>query len=163
MFFHENAGNIGLRLDYFAQLYHHADLQADILAVAYRGYSDSSGKPSEKGLKLDGKAVLKYVNENLAKHYENKGGIFVLGRSLGGAVAAASVSDPNISTYHLDGIILENTFTSISDMVDHVFYLVSFFKGLILRMGWYTSELVPNLEMPVLYVTGDQDEIVPFE
>lgn len=66
-------------------------------------------------------------------------------------------------TFYVDGLILENTFTSISQMVDHVFYLVSFFKRLILRIGWETCELVPHLEMPILFVTGDQDEIVPHE
>ena len=41
VFFHENAGNIGLRLDYFQQLYH--TLGIDVLVFAYRGYSDSTG------------------------------------------------------------------------------------------------------------------------
>lgn len=68
------------------------------MAVAYRGYSDSSGTPSEEGLKLDGRAVLQFVNENLAIHYADKGGIFVLGRSLGGAVATATVSDTQQSS-----------------------------------------------------------------
>ena len=40
LFFHENAGNIGLRMDFFSMLYH--DLDFDILAFAYRGYSDST-------------------------------------------------------------------------------------------------------------------------
>mmetsp|Transcript_9879 Transcript_9879/g.12255 ORF Transcript_9879/g.12255 Transcript_9879/m.12255 type:complete len:88 (+) Transcript_9879:194-457(+) len=45
VFFHENAGNLGLRLDYFQMLYHEAN--CDVLAIAYRGYSASSGKPTE--------------------------------------------------------------------------------------------------------------------
>jgi len=64
----------------------------DILAVAYRGYSESSGSPSEEGLKLDATAVMKFVDSDLAKHYVNRGGVFILGRSLGGAVATAAVS-----------------------------------------------------------------------
>ena len=51
VFFHENAGNLGLRLDYFQLLYH--EVNCDILAVAYRGYSASSGTPSEDGIKED--------------------------------------------------------------------------------------------------------------
>ena len=53
VFFHENAGNLGLRLDYFQTLYH--EVNCDILAVAYRGYSASSGIPSEEGIKEDAK------------------------------------------------------------------------------------------------------------
>ena len=44
VFFHENAGNLGYRLDYFAALYHKAD--CDVLAIAYRGYSSSTGTTS---------------------------------------------------------------------------------------------------------------------
>ena len=39
VFFHENAGNLGLRLDYFSLLYH--DLGLNVVSFAYRGYSDS--------------------------------------------------------------------------------------------------------------------------
>ena len=59
MFFHENAGNIGLRLDYFEILYKKVDV--NVLCVGYRGYGHSEGQPSEAGLKLDAKAVAKFV------------------------------------------------------------------------------------------------------
>ena len=59
VFFHENAGNIGLRLDYFQTMYHLAN--CDVLSIAYRGYSDSTGKPSEDGLKKDGDAIMRFV------------------------------------------------------------------------------------------------------
>jgi len=39
-------------------LYH--EMNCDVLAIAYRGYSASSGKPSEKGLKLDAAAVMEF-------------------------------------------------------------------------------------------------------
>jgi len=39
VFFHENAGNLGLRLDYFSYLYH--EMGYNVIAFAYRGYSDS--------------------------------------------------------------------------------------------------------------------------
>ena len=52
VFFQENAGNLGYRLDYFSTLYKEND--TDVVAVAYRGYGASTGKPSEAGLKLDG-------------------------------------------------------------------------------------------------------------
>ena len=48
VFFHENAGNIGTRLVF---LHHYMDLvQTNILIVAYRGFSDSEGSPSEIGI-----------------------------------------------------------------------------------------------------------------
>ena len=159
VFFHENAGNLGLRLDYFQQLYH--VLGVDILAFAYRGYSDSTGEPTEEGLKSDAHAIMKYVKDRLADTYVDKGGIFLLGRSLGGAVATEALTDDSKSM--IDGIILENTFTSIPDMVDHIFVLVRYVKGLILRIGWNTVDLVPDITAPIFFVTGKEDEIVPYE
>lgn len=85
VFFHENAGNLGLRLDYFNMLYH--DMGHNILAFAYRGYSDSklkSGFPNEVILKQDARLIVQYLKE----HKNPNQPLFLVGRSLGGAVAA---------------------------------------------------------------------------
>lgn len=59
---HENAGNLGLRLPYFKHLID--NLEVNILAMAYRGFSYSDDvPPNEAGLKLDGEAILKYLRE----------------------------------------------------------------------------------------------------
>ena len=88
LFLHENAGNLGLRMDYFNMLYH--ELSYNIIALAYRGWSESTlaqGNPNEDSLKKDALALLQYV-----KSLNNEKPLFVLGRSLGGAVAAYMVS-----------------------------------------------------------------------
>ena len=107
---HENAGNIGLRMDYFETIYRH--LGVNIVTFAYRGYSNSEGSPTEAGLKLDSDAIINFVkNENSI----NKNRVFLLGRSLGGAVALHTVKNhPTL----FRGVIVENTFTSLPDMVD---------------------------------------------
>ena len=162
VFFHENAGNLGLRLDYFQMLYH--EMNCDVLAVAYRGYSASSGKPSEKGLKLDAAAVMEFTHKELIEHYMTRGGAFVLGRSLGGAVATAAISSlSEADANKFDGLILENTFTSIPDMVDSMFSVIGYLKGLVLTNYWSTIDLVKDIKLPILYVTGSHDEIVPTE
>ena len=52
LFMHENAGNIGLRMDYFEMLYR--DLDFNVLVFAYRGFSDSTlnsgAHPTERTL-----------------------------------------------------------------------------------------------------------------
>lgn len=84
--------------------------------------------------------------------------MFGVGRSLGGAVAAyAALIEPDV----FDGLVLENTFTSIGDMVDSLFYFVGYFKPLILRIKWDTRQIISNLQLPILFVTGSEDEIVP--
>lgn len=123
IFFHGNAGNIGSRLPNLNLLIN--SLSVNILIVAYRGYGHSEGTPSEQGLKLDADATLEYL---LDRKDVNSDRIFVFGRSLGGAVAAQlALSKPN----HVKGIILENTFTSLSDMVDALLPFLKPFKFLI--------------------------------
>lgn len=164
VFMQENAGNLGLRIPYFQHVIRNMDV--NFLAIAYRGYSYSdSDTPSEEGLKRDADAILKFlrnpeiVDEDIAAaiHPEL---IWVDGRSLGGAVAAYMASqDPSL----FRGVILENTFTSISDMADEIFPFLSPIKQYILNIGWNTIDLVPTLRMPILFITGAKDEIVPHQ
>jgi pimeloyl-ACP methyl ester carboxylesterase len=56
---------------------------------------------------------------------------------------------------------MENTFTSISDMADHILPLFKRFKHILLRMHWPSIDRIPNVKVPMLFVGGTQDEIVP--
>jgi len=47
VFFHENAGNIGTRLEFIQRAY--KTLGVNFIIFAYRGYSNSDGVPTEKG------------------------------------------------------------------------------------------------------------------
>jgi hypothetical protein len=84
--------------------------------------------------------------------------IFTIGRSLGGAV---SVQLAEKVQEKICGMILENTFTSISEMVDHIFPHLTRFKNLILRMHWPTVKRIPSVRVPMLFIVGTDDEIVP--
>ena len=82
IYFHENAGNIGNRLYAIEALYF--ELEVNILIVGYRGYGHSEGSPSEAGLELDAEAIYQYALD----HKEiNNHKLFIIGKSLGGAVA----------------------------------------------------------------------------
>lgn len=59
VFMHENAGNIGLRLDYFEQMC--KNLGVNILCFGYRGYGHSTGEPSEIGLQHDAIYIAEFV------------------------------------------------------------------------------------------------------
>jgi len=92
--------------------------------VEYRGYGKSTGTPSEKELQSDAQVVLDYL-ANRRDIDPNR--IIVFGLSLGGAVACNLVSN---NPDRVKAVILENTFTSIEDMIEVVFPLVSRFKFL---------------------------------
>ena len=83
IFFHGNAGNIGSRLPNIDKI--EKKMNTNVLILAYRGYGDSEGEPSEKGLGLDAEATLDYALSRT--DIINPDRIFVFGRSLGGAVA----------------------------------------------------------------------------
>ena len=82
IYFHENAGNIGNQLFAVEALYF--ELEVNVLIVGYRGYGHSEGTPSEAGLEIDAEAIFQFALDH--KEINNQK-IFVLGKSLGGAVA----------------------------------------------------------------------------
>ncbi len=155
IFCHENAGNIGLRVNNLVAMSRH--LSVDVVAFDYRGYGSSSGKPSEAGLLLDTEAVYNYV----VKSFQPKN-IYIYGRSLGGAVALQFASN-SVEKPNLRGVIAENTFTSISAMVGSIFPPLDIWivKKYFLRLRWETDKVVGNIPVPMLLISGLRDEIVP--
>jgi pimeloyl-ACP methyl ester carboxylesterase len=153
LFFHGNAGNVGFRL---ANV--HAMVRmvgCHVFIIDYRGFGNSEGSPTEEGLVLDAIAALEAL--------QGMGGVdatkvFLFGRSLGGAVALAlAVSRPQL----VRALIVENTFLSISDMVDTIFPFFRYLKWLVLRIRWANDELAPQVTCPVLLISGLKDELVP--
>lgn len=157
MFFHGNAGNIGLRLPNAASMYHY--LKANVMLVEYRGYGDSDdATTNEDGLKLDSEAALRFLSTYDAIDPSR---IFVFGRSLGGAVAFHMAQYAHRENLPLAGVIVENTFLSIARMVDHLMPFLAPFKSLILRIGWNSHRIVPHLSVPTLFLAGSDDQLVP--
>lgn len=153
VYFHENAGNIGTRIPFMRYFQKYCNV--NILLVAYRGFSYSEGTPTEQGLQQDAIAVIDHV---FLRNDINTDKVFVFGRSLGGAVGIYGLSQTN---HKVAGLILENTFTSISDMVDIVFAKLSRFKNLVLNNHWHSLNSISKLEVPMLFIMGLQDELIP--
>lgn len=163
LFCHANAGNIGLRIPNFQQIVE--KLQANIFALDYRGYGYSEGTPSEDGLIEDASCAWRWLQATASEGRINGRKIFVFGRSLGGAVAVALAVtlQQQQSTLVPAGLILENTFVSISAVVDSLFPLLAFrsLKDRFLRLKWESSERIKSLKVPVLVLTGEKDEMIP--
>lgn len=164
LFCHANAGNIGLRIPNFAHIVE--KLHANILALDYRGYGLSEGSPSEEGLIEDALSAWKWLREAGEAGRLDAERVFVFGRSLGGAVAVALVrtlQQRDEATSLPCGIILENTFLSISTVVDSIFPLIAFksLKDRFLRLKWETEERIKEVEVPLLFLSGEKDEMIP--
>lgn len=153
IFFQANAGNIGLRLPNIVQLCRLVNV--NILIVGYRGYGHSEGIPTEQGLKIDALSVFDWAIQN---DQINNSKIYIFGRSLGGAVAIYLCSKRK---ENIKGLILENTFSSIPDMVDHIFTWLARFKKFILRIEWNSIALIKDIKVPMLFISGRNDQIVP--
>jgi abhydrolase domain-containing protein 12 len=81
-------------------------LDCNVLAVDYRGFGDSTGTPSEKGLIKDAKAVWDYVDlqgrEGGKDGAGNGKGVVLVGQSLGTGVVvglAGLLADQGMSLY----------------------------------------------------------------
>jgi uncharacterized protein len=120
------------------------------LAVAYRGYSGSTGKPSETGVRRDGQAAYDYL---IASGVSPEG-LVVRGFSLGSSVAIGVAAD-NPSA----ALILGAPFESGTRLGREQ---LPFLPVDILASGMFRSDrLAPNVEEPVLIIHGDSDQIIP--
>lgn len=123
LFFHGNAGNIGARLPNIEMQV--KQLKCNVLIIDYRGYGNSEGEPSEEGLALDAEATLEWA---LNEPEINNDSLYVFGRSIGGSVAIRLAES---KSNYFKGMIVENTFTSIADLVDVIMPSVAMFKRFI--------------------------------
>jgi pimeloyl-ACP methyl ester carboxylesterase len=150
VYFHGNGGNLSVWLPVFAALHAH---NLRVLAVDYRGYGLSSGRPSEEGVYRDAEAVVKHAAGHRPKSAERP--LVFWGRSLGGPIAAAATR-----VVRPDGLILESSFADKSAVVrSHpVLRILNVFSA----YRFETVKLLKDFRGSVLVLHGNRDSIVPF-
>eukprot|EP01084_Bolivina_argentea_P152214 265557_1 len=163
IFYHANAGNMGFRLPNLLQI--HNKLKVNIFIVSYRGYGESEGEPNEEGIQIDALAAFDWVHQNKSDEIDVNS-IFVFGRSLGGAVAiytASEIQNRDTDDRKIAGLIIENTFSSIADMVGQVFPFLDFdfVKQFMLKIHWRSIDRIPGITAKMLFLACEKDEIVP--
>jgi len=145
VYFHGNGGNLGHRVTRFRAL---AEAGYGILALSYRGYGGSSGRPTESGIMLDAAAVY----EEAMRRYPGR--LVLWGESLGTAVAVAVAAG-----HEVEAVVLEAPFTST--------LAIAASRYPFLPVAWmmkdqYRSDLmVARIRAPVLVMHGENDDIVP--
>ncbi|WP_376694840.1 alpha/beta hydrolase [Wenzhouxiangella sp. EGI_FJ10305] len=148
LFFHGNAGNISHRLDSL-EIFHELGLQ--VFIIEYRGYGQSSGKPSEAGLYRDAEAAWNWLTQSESLKSEQ---IILFGRSMGGAVASELVSRVDAA-----GLIVESVFTSVPDIAAELYWWLP--VRLLSRLEFNTADYIRRTDLPVLVVHSVDDEIIP--
>lgn len=131
----------------------------NLIIFGYRGYGRSEGTPSEKGLYLDGSAVGHFVFEDLeVGKYVDRNQVFLFGRSLGGAVAASVALDKSLP---FRGVIIENTFTTLGDLVDIMFPPLKYVRDFLLKSKFETIKIIGKIKRPILFCRSENDELIP--
>lgn len=131
----------------------------NLVIFGYRGYGKSEGTPSEKGLLIDGSAISHYVFEDEeAGKYIDRNQVYLFGRSLGGAVAAVVALDTSLP---FKGVIIENTFTTMADLVDVMFPFLKYIKNYLLKTKFETINIIGKIKRPILFCRSEKDELIP--
>ncbi|MFN3657516.1 MAG: alpha/beta hydrolase [Pseudolabrys sp.] len=146
LYFHGNGGALNLRAHRFSRLT--AD-GTGLLALSYRGYGGSTGRPSESGLILDAQAAYDFA----AARYQPER-IVLWGESLGTAVAIALAIERKVA-----GLILDAPFTSAAD-IGAAAYPFAPVRWLI-KDPFRSDARIGRVRAPLLFLHGGRDNIVP--
>jgi hypothetical protein len=123
-----------------------------LLVIDYRGYGQSGGRPSERGVYRDALAAWHYVT---SRQEIDSTRIAVYGRSIGSAVALYLATERPAAA-----VILESAFTSGKAMAKKHYALVP--TGLLtLRLN--NLDRAKQLTAPLLSFHGAEDWIAPVE
>ncbi len=149
LFCHGNTDNISYFIDDVKML---TDIGLGVFIFDYRGYGRSGGDQSETGTYFDAEAAWNWLTKE-KKLYSRR--IIIIGRSLGGAIAAWLAKE-----HKPRALFLETAFTSIGDIASetHPFIPVKRF----LRYEYRTIDYLRQVKAPVLIVHSKDDIVVPF-
>ena len=148
LFLHGNAGSLENRIH---KINHFKDININFLLLAWRGFNENKGKPTEQGLYEDARSAVRWLKSKGIS--ENN--IIIYGESLGTGIATEIAQNKNFA-----GIILESPFTSMIDAGKNKYpYLPVRF---LLKDKYESHKKIKNIKSPILIMHGKVDNIVPF-
>ncbi|KAJ1350294.1 hypothetical protein KIN20_006056 [Parelaphostrongylus tenuis] len=140
-----------------------------VVAFDYRGYGDSDGYPSERGLVNDSHVVYDYVKSLCVKN-----AIIIWGHSMGTGVATKLAMDLSIDGRPPLGLILESPFNNLRDVImNHPFSLTvrwmpeTMVRNLIVQplqkvgLTMETDQRIVNVSCPILIIHAGDDPVIP--
>jgi uncharacterized protein len=119
-----------------------------LVAVSYRGYAGSSGRPSEQGLLLDAAAAYAFT---AARYSADR--IVVWGFSLGSGVAVALAAGQPVGK-----LILEAPYTSIAEVAGSLLRIVP--VRWLVRDQFRSDERIARVTAPLLIMHGERDSTI---
>jgi fermentation-respiration switch protein FrsA (DUF1100 family) len=116
-----------------------------LVALSYRGFGGSSGRPTEKGLLLDAAATYEFT---AARYAADR--IVLWGFSLGTGPAVAIAAERRISR-----LILEAPYTSTSDVAGSLLPFMP--VRLLMKDQFRSDERIKKVTAPLLVMHGERD------
>lgn len=146
LYFHGNGAALAARGARFAAL---TSDGTGLLALSYRGFGGSTGRPTEAGILRDAAAAYQFA----AARYQPER-IALWGESLGTAVAVAVAAEHPVGR-----VLLESPFTSAADIAASTYFFVP--VRLLMKDQFRSDERIGRVTAPVLVLHGERDDIVP--
>ena len=147
LYFDGNGGVLSRQTDRWRAI---ASAGAGFLAVGYRGYSGSSGHPTEAGLHEDARAAYAWV----AARYPVSA-IVIQGHSLGTGVAVRLAAERPTRA-----LILESPFTSTVDVAERWMPILP--VRLFIWDRFMSRDWISHVHYPVMVIHGDKDGVIDF-
>jgi uncharacterized protein len=150
LYFHGASGNVGTPGYVRAWARFHA-LGLGVLAVDYRGYGASGGRPTEVGLYRDADSAYAYLRGAL---HVAAARVVIYGYSLGSAVAIDLATRVPAAA-----LIVEGAFTSIPDRGAELYPYVP--VHWLARIHFASIDKIGRVSLPKLFIHGRDDSVVP--
>jgi len=120
------------------------------LAIDYRGFGESGGKPSEEGLYNDALTAYNYLNKTIKISPER---IIIYGHSLGAAVAIDLATKVQAGA-----IVAKAAFKSVPDMGQQLYPFLP--MNLLVKNKFMSIDKVSSIAYPKLFIHSIEDEII---
>jgi len=155
LFFHGN-GEIVADYDDLGPVYNRMGM--NFLAVDYRGYGRSTGRPTVGHMMRDCHVIFDFLQAWL-RNNGHTGALVVMGRSLGSASALElAAAHPD----QVEGLIVESGFAYAGPLLRRLGVDLSpaDFKE---QQGFANLDKIRGFKKPVLIIHAERDHIIPFE
>ena len=154
LFFHGN-GEIVADYDELGPIYN--QMGANFLAVDYRGYGRSTGRPTVTAMMRDCHVIFEFV-QNWLRQNNYPGPVILMGRSLGSAPVlelAAACGDS------IDGLIVESGFAFAAPLLQ-LLGIDPEAIGFKEEKGFRNIDKIRKFDKPTLIIHAEFDHIIPF-
>jgi len=149
LYFHGNGGALELRNERIAK---YLGLGRGVFIMSYRGYSGSTGSPTEAANIADAKLAY----DALVTEGVDPDDIILYGESLGTSIAVEVAAEKKIA-----GVILDSPFTSIVERAGQLYPWLP--VRLLLQDRYDTLRRIHDVHAPILIIHGEADDVVPVE